>query len=186
MPHVLLENRAQPATGKPTAALWKRLLAFLLDPLMLGPLFFLLLISQTILTFPSLTFSLGSLLGMDLDFGNASWAELALLCGLRAHFLTILVRALLSRSLVIAAFLSAASLCYFPFAIGWLGWGALVPILWLTRSSAPAWRIYLYAWYAGLAFFWPALEWMRVADFRMYGTGPCWRHTRTVFLPPSS
>ena len=62
-------------------------------------------------------------------------------------------------------------LCYFPVACGWLGWVALVPLLCLVRSKASAWRVYLSAWVAGLAFFVPVLQWMRVAHPMMYF---CW------------
>src|SRR5262245_1599480 len=55
-------------------------------------------------------------------------------------------------------------LCYFPVAWGWLGWVALVPLLVLVRARARARRVYGCAWLAGLAFFWPAIQWMRVAD----------------------
>jgi apolipoprotein N-acyltransferase len=61
-------------------------------------------------------------------------------------------------------------LCYFPVAWGWLGWVALVPLLTLVRAEASPRRIKLCAWLAGLAFFWPILSWMRVADYRMYYT----------------
>lgn len=61
-------------------------------------------------------------------------------------------------------------LCYFPVAWGWLGWVALVPLLGLVRSDAAPRRIYLAAWVGGLAYFWPTLQWMRVADPRMYAT----------------
>src|SRR5438874_13304294 len=73
---------------------------------------------------------------------------------------------------LLPALASAALLwaCYFPLAWGWLAWVALVPLLCLVRSDARPRRIYLAAWVGGLAFFWPVLQWMRVADFRMYGT----------------
>src|SRR5438046_2303865 len=61
-------------------------------------------------------------------------------------------------------------LSYFPLDYGWLAWGALVPFLTLVRTEAPARRLYLSAWLAGLAFFWTAIQWMRVADDRMYAT----------------
>ena len=61
-------------------------------------------------------------------------------------------------------------LCYFPVACGWLGWVALVPLLFLVRSSARPRSVYFAAWIAGSAFFWTALSWMRVADDRMYAT----------------
>jgi apolipoprotein N-acyltransferase len=59
---------------------------------------------------------------------------------------------------------------YFPANCGWLAWFALVPFLALVRSAArPRW-VYLSAWVGGLAFYVPALQWMRVADPRMYLT----------------
>jgi apolipoprotein N-acyltransferase len=61
-------------------------------------------------------------------------------------------------------------LCYFPVAWNWLAWVALVPLLCLVRSEGRARNIYWSAWAAGLAFFWPVLQWMRVADYRMYAT----------------
>jgi apolipoprotein N-acyltransferase len=61
-------------------------------------------------------------------------------------------------------------LCYFPADFGWLAWVALVPLLTLVRSSARPRTIYLCAWVAGSVFFWPAIQWMRVADYRMYFT----------------
>jgi apolipoprotein N-acyltransferase len=61
-------------------------------------------------------------------------------------------------------------LSHFPVAWGWLGWIALVPLLVLVRSPLRARTIFLVAWVAGLAFFFPVLQWMRVADPRMYVT----------------
>jgi apolipoprotein N-acyltransferase len=61
-------------------------------------------------------------------------------------------------------------LSYFPVDWGWLGWVALVPLLTLVKSEARPRTIYLSAWAGGLLFFWPALQWMRVADYRMYFT----------------
>ena len=61
-------------------------------------------------------------------------------------------------------------LCYFPAACGWLGWVALVPLLVLVRTTAWPWFAYCCAFLAGLAFYLPALQWMRVADPRMYYT----------------
>ena len=60
--------------------------------------------------------------------------------------------------------------CYFPANCGWLSWIALVPLLSLVRSTAKPRRIYTAAWIAGMAFSFFALQWMRVADYRMYAT----------------
>ncbi len=61
-------------------------------------------------------------------------------------------------------------LSYFPVDWGWFAWIALVPFLYLVRCTArPRW-VYLCAWLAGLGFYFPALQWMRVADPRMYFT----------------
>jgi len=62
-------------------------------------------------------------------------------------------------------------LSFYPLAWGWLGWIALVPLLCLIRSEARPRNIYFAAWLGGLAFFFPVLQWMRVADYRMYY---CW------------
>src|SRR5688572_565963 len=61
-------------------------------------------------------------------------------------------------------------LSYFPVGWGWLAWVALVPLLCLVRSPARARAVYLAAWVGGLAFYWPVLQWLRVADPRMYLT----------------
>jgi apolipoprotein N-acyltransferase len=61
-------------------------------------------------------------------------------------------------------------LCYFPAACGWLIWIALVPLLALVRSPARPWRLYLGSWLGGLVFYLAAIQWMRVADPRMYAT----------------
>ncbi len=149
-----------------------RAAAILLDPLLLAPLFFLLLGLYVLFFFPRLTFSLADVLGLTVEFSSLSIPEIVLVYLLRGYFVIVLVRAIWRRSLLSAGFFSSALLylCYFPVAWGWLGWFALVPLLCLARSEAPARRIYLYAWYAGVAFFWPILEWMRVADLAMYGT----------------
>lgn len=59
---------------------------------------------------------------------------------------------------------------HFPMAWSWFAWFALVPLLCLVRSPARPRRIYLCAWLGGVAFFFPALQWMRVADERMLYT----------------
>ncbi len=61
-------------------------------------------------------------------------------------------------------------LSYFPVAWGWLGWVALVPLLGLVRCTARSRTVYLSAWLGGLVFYWPVLQWLRVADERMYFT----------------
>jgi apolipoprotein N-acyltransferase len=61
-------------------------------------------------------------------------------------------------------------LCYFPAACGWLAWVALVPFLALVRSPARARAVYFSAWAGGLALYAPLLQWLRVADPRMYFT----------------
>src|SRR5262245_29657913 len=61
-------------------------------------------------------------------------------------------------------------MCYFPLAVGWLAWIALVPLLSLVRLPLSRKKIFLAAFAAGLWFFVPALSWMRVADYRMYAT----------------
>src|ERR1700683_2341378 len=59
---------------------------------------------------------------------------------------------------------------YFPLSWGWLGWFALVPLLTLARSRATTARACQYGWLCGLVFLFPALQWLRVADDRMYAT----------------
>ena len=59
---------------------------------------------------------------------------------------------------------------YYPLAWGFLGWVALVPLLFLVRLETRPPLIYLGAYLAGSAFFWPILLWMPVADHRMYYT----------------
>jgi apolipoprotein N-acyltransferase len=60
--------------------------------------------------------------------------------------------------------------CYFPLAWGILAWVALVPLCHLIRSEARTRTIFFAGWIGGLIFFFPALQWMRVADTRMYYT----------------
>ncbi len=62
-------------------------------------------------------------------------------------------------------------LCYFPVDCGWLAWVALGPLLCLVRLPRRRRRFPLLAAFAGgLVFYLPALQWMRVADPRMYFT----------------
>src|SRR5215468_4863918 len=68
----------------------------------------------------------------------------------------------------LAPLVSAALLylCYFPVAIGWLCWVALVPWLCLVRLPGRPRRLYLATWLGAVAFFLPVLQWARVADPR--------------------
>jgi apolipoprotein N-acyltransferase len=59
-------------------------------------------------------------------------------------------------------------LAYFPVAWGWLAWVALVPLLVLVRQPGRPRFLYLACWLGGLAFHWPVLQWVRVADLMMY------------------
>jgi apolipoprotein N-acyltransferase len=74
--------------------------------------------------------------------------------------------------ITLPALLSAALLwaSFFPLAWNWLAFVALVPLLVLVRRPMGRWSVFFASWLAGLAFFWPALQWMRVADLRMYVT----------------
>ncbi|MBY0525350.1 MAG: apolipoprotein N-acyltransferase [Gemmataceae bacterium] len=60
-------------------------------------------------------------------------------------------------------------LCYFPVACGWLAWVALVPMLSLVRAEGRR-RVYVSVWVSALVFYIAAIQWMRVADDRMYFT----------------
>ncbi|MSR30036.1 MAG: apolipoprotein N-acyltransferase [Gemmataceae bacterium] len=59
---------------------------------------------------------------------------------------------------------------FFPLSLGWLGWIALVPWLWMIQQPIRPGILYLTSWFCGLIFFIPALQWMRVADPMMYFT----------------
>ncbi len=59
-------------------------------------------------------------------------------------------------------------LAYFPVGWGWLAWVALVPWLVLVRRAGRPRFLYLACWLGGLAFHWPVLQWVRVADTMMY------------------
>jgi apolipoprotein N-acyltransferase len=79
------------------------------------------------------------------------------------------------RALTLALWLAPAAsavllyLSYFPVAWGWLAWVALVPLLVLVRLPGRPRRLYLACWVGGLLFHWPVLQWVRVADWMMYG-----------------
>ncbi len=58
--------------------------------------------------------------------------------------------------------------CYQPAALGtYLGWFAMAPLLVLVRTQTRPSLVYLFALLAGLAFYTPALSWMRVAHSMM-------------------
>lgn len=59
-------------------------------------------------------------------------------------------------------------LSFFPVAWGWLGWVALVPLLFLVRSRARTRRVIGFAFLVGIGFNLPALQWFRVAHVSMY------------------
>jgi apolipoprotein N-acyltransferase len=73
--------------------------------------------------------------------------------------------------------------CYFPLDWGWLAWVALVPVLSLVRGGASAKRLFFCAWAGGLLFYFPALQWMRVADPMMYFTWALLATYCALFLP---
>src|SRR5205814_4364403 len=72
---------------------------------------------------------------------------------------------------------------YFPLALGWSGWLALVPLLALVRRRERPRTCYLAAWLGALAFYLGALQWMRVADPRMYATWVLLAMWCAVFFP---
>jgi len=74
-------------------------------------------------------------------------------------------------------------LCYFPADCGWLAWIALVPLLSLVRSPARARRIYFASWLGGLVLFGVSLQWIRVADYRMYATWACLAVYCSFYVP---
>ncbi len=51
-----------------------------------------------------------------------------------------------------------------PVEWSWLAWIALVPLFWLVVQKASSWRLYLSAWLGGLAFWLPAVQWVRLTD----------------------
>ena len=58
---------------------------------------------------------------------------------------------------------------YYPLNWGWLAWVALVPLLGMVRAHArPTRSCMARLLFCGLVFFVLALQWMRVADDRMY------------------
>jgi apolipoprotein N-acyltransferase len=80
-------------------------------------------------------------------------------------------RRFVSASVAVSVALPSALLlylCFFPVAWGALAWGALVPLLLLVRCRCRPVVVYAAAMLAGLAFYFPVLQWMRVADDMMY------------------
>lgn len=57
---------------------------------------------------------------------------------------------------------------YFPLDLGELAWVALVPFCLMICTDARPWKLFLAAWLAGLVFFVPALQWIRVAHPMMF------------------
>jgi len=51
-----------------------------------------------------------------------------------------------------------------PLEWHWLAWLALAPLFWLTIQGGSRRRIYLSAWAGGLAFWGPAIQWIRLTD----------------------
>ncbi len=86
-----------------------------------------------------------------------------------------------------APLMSAALLylSFFPVAVGWLAWFALVPWLCLVRIPAPPWMLYLSCWIGAVAFYLPVLQWSRVADLRMYLAWVILTLYCSAFLPAS-
>jgi apolipoprotein N-acyltransferase len=66
---------------------------------------------------------------------------------------------------------------------GWFAWVALVPLLGLVRTTARPRIVYLSAWAGGLAFYWPVMQWLRVADYRMYATWASLATYCSLFFP---
>src|ERR1700685_3309790 len=49
-------------------------------------------------------------------------------------------------------------LCFYPLGWGFLGWVALVPLLFMVRLDARPWQIYVGAYLGGCVFFWTVLQ----------------------------
>src|SRR6516165_10498101 len=74
-------------------------------------------------------------------------------------------------------------LSYFPVDCGWLAWIALVPFLAMVQARVRTGQLLVYAWLTGLLFYWPALQWLRVADYRMYATWAALATYCSFFFP---
>lgn len=88
-------------------------------------------------------------------------------------------------NLLVPPLLSAGLLylAYFPAGLSWIAWFALVPLLALVRRQERSRAIYVVAFLGGLAFYWPALQWLRVADVRMYATWAILATWCSFFIP---
>jgi apolipoprotein N-acyltransferase len=58
--------------------------------------------------------------------------------------------------------------CYFPLNAGGLAWIALLPLLVLVRAEISTRQALFWSWVSGMLFYWVAMQWIRVADPRMY------------------
>ncbi|HEV3145895.1 MAG TPA: apolipoprotein N-acyltransferase, partial [Gemmataceae bacterium] len=58
--------------------------------------------------------------------------------------------------------------CYFPLNAGALAWIALIPLLVLVRAEISTRQALFWSWIGGMLFYWVAMQWIRVADPRMY------------------
>jgi apolipoprotein N-acyltransferase len=89
------------------------------------------------------------------------------------------------KPLYLAAIGSGAMLyaSFFPLNLGAMAWIALVPFLFLVRSQARPRHVYLAALTCGLAFYVPAIQWMRVAHPAMYATWAILAIYSSLYLP---
>jgi apolipoprotein N-acyltransferase len=74
-------------------------------------------------------------------------------------------------------------LAYFPVGWGWLCWVALVPLVSLIRTRIRTAVLAWSAWVGGSVFFWSSLQWLRVADYRMYATWAALAIYCSLFFP---
>jgi apolipoprotein N-acyltransferase len=58
--------------------------------------------------------------------------------------------------------------CYFPLNAGGLAWVALLPLLVLVRAGVSTRQALFWSWVSGMLFFLVTMQWIRVADPRMY------------------
>ncbi len=90
-----------------------------------------------------------------------------------------------AKPLYLAAIASGSLLyaSFFPLNLGFLAWIALVPLLFRVRSRARPRHVYLAAFTCGLAFYVPAIQWMRVAHPAMYATWAILALYSAVYIP---